>query len=392
MQGLVSLRRFGGLLALGACLAFGACGKPEKPAQANAPATAPEPAAETPLSQRSWSNITGGIGVSLKFAGDGGVLVDCETGGYCTAYRVEGVKWDGSAVALDVRYPDNVQRWRARVDSEGALQIEGGIWRPQTLFRCDAAPKIEVAPPYLCPESVPPPEPRGSEFKGKLVQGPGSPVWSGITEWPAGTTEILWGSEANGGDPCSPVLVPPADAPDGWTRFWTWRVYSPDALTETAILLRVVKMGGGVTSDISVVRRRQLSAWKAGGFDLDGVFLSYYPTAPGGIHSYFRAYGLQPGKDGKPALMRTYSFLGRGGEAVDSLEALRRYQKSSPMEVSEYKEVGIRATEDVDTACSPKDLGVLGNLKYRLKDVADGRVEYGMVGYLVADLTNSHPN
>jgi hypothetical protein len=62
------------------------------------------------------------------------------------------------------------------------------------------------------------------------------------------------------------------------------------------------------------------------------------------------------------------------------------------MEVSEYKEVGIRATEDVDTACSPKDLGVLGNLKYRLKDVADGRVEYGMVGYLVADLTNSHPN
>ena len=116
MQGLVSLRRFGSLLALGACLAFGACGKPEKPAQANAPATAPEPAAETPLSQRSWSNITGGIGVSLKFAGDGGVLVDCETGGYCTAYRVEGVKWDGSAVALDVRYPDNVQRWRARVD------------------------------------------------------------------------------------------------------------------------------------------------------------------------------------------------------------------------------------------------------------------------------------
>ena len=392
MQGLVSLRRRVCLVALGAGLALAACGKPDKADPAKAPADAPKPAAETPFSQRAWSNITGGIGVSLKFAGDAGVLVECETGGYCMAFRIEGVKWEGPAVTLDVRYPDAVQRWRARVDGEGALRIEGGIWRPQTLFRCDAAPKIETAPPYLCPESVPPPEPKGSDFKGKLVQGPGSPIWRGITEWPAGTTEILWGGEANGADPCSPVLVPPADAPDGWSRFWTWRVYSPDALTETAILLRVVKMGGRVTSDISVVRRRQLSAWSAGGFDLDGVFLSYYPTAPGGIHSYFRAYGLEPGKDGKPAVMRTYAFLGREGKAVDGLEALQRYQESSPMEVSEYKEMGIRATEDVDIACSPKDLGVLANLKYRMKDVADGRVEYGMLGYLIADLTNSHPN
>ncbi|WP_162599559.1 hypothetical protein [Phenylobacterium parvum] len=374
-------------------LVAASCGKAEKAA---APAAGPLVAASAPakpaLDLGQWSNITEGIGYSLKFQGDRAVLVECETGGYCSAYRVENVKWDGPAVEMDIRFPNGDQRWSARVQDDGGLKIWGGIWRPQDLLRCDAPTGRDDFPPYQCPADVPPPAERGTELKGRFPAGPGAPGWTGITEWPVGVAKVLWGSESNGADPCRPVLEPPADAPDGWTRFWTWRVYNPEELTETAILYRVVKLGGRTNTDLSVVRRRQLSAWAAGSPGLKGVFMAFYPTAPGGIQSYFRIHGLEPGAAGKRPVLRSYSQVGRGGEAIDPGESLRRYQSGSPMEVGEHRDIGARRTDDVEVACEPIDLGVFVNQTYRLRDVADGRVERGLLTYLVADLTDSHPN
>lgn len=62
------------------------------------------------------------------------------------------------------------------------------------------------------------------------------------------------------------------------------------------------------------------------------------------------------------------------------------------MEVGEYRDIGARRTDDVEVACEPIDLGVFVNQTYRLRDVADGRVKRGVLTYLVADLTDSHPN
>ena len=375
-----------------ACLAVAACGRSEKakapPSQAATPAAAE---ARPTFDRGHWSNISGGIGYSLKFEADRGVQVECETGGYCTAYRLENVKWEGRSVQMDVRYPNGDQRWSATVAEDGSLKISGGIWRPQELYRCDAPTGRSDFPPYQCPANVPPPAEKGTEVTGRFPMGPGSPRWTGITEWPQGVPGILWGSESNGADPCRPVLEPPSDAPDGWSRFWTWRVYDPDELTETAILYRTAKLGGRVTSDLSVVRRRQLNAWTAAAPGLKGVFLSYYPTAPGGIHSYFRIHGLETGGAGRRPVLRSYDLLGVDGKEIDILESLARYQRASPMEVGEHRDMGARRTETVETACEPIDLGVFANQQYRLKEVADGRVEYGVLTYLVADLTDSHP-
>ena len=98
-----------------------------------------------------------------------------------------------------------------------------------------------------------------------------------------------------------------------------------------------------------------------------------------------------PGGAGRRPVLRSYDLLGVDGKEIDILESLARYQRASPMEVGEHRDMGARRTETVETACEPIDLGVFANQQYRLKEVADGRVEYGVLTYLVADLTDSHP-
>jgi hypothetical protein len=179
-----------------------ACGRTDK---AKAPSTPPAlPAQAQPTFDRGhWSNISGGIGYSLKFEADRGVQVECETGGYCTAYRLENVKWEGRSVQMDVRYPNGDQRWSATVAEDGSLKISGGIWRPQELYRCDAPPgrsrglrgSMSAIPPSPIPDAL--------QILGRLGAAPEDLAGGGLVARTPVTGEVI----------CrTPVLSPEAAA------------------------------------------------------------------------------------------------------------------------------------------------------------------------------------
>lgn len=353
----------------------------------------------TPL-RRHWSNIGGGIGYSLQLEGSRGVLVECETGGYCTVYPIEQVTWSGADLTLTVRYPGAAQTWKASQRPEGRLQIEGGIWRAQTLFDCDDAWSDEQAPAYLCPVRLPlasiersegagadrpAAEGPAPEYTGRLVPGSGAPDWRPITSWPKGVAGILWGQEANGADACAPVLEPPPDAEHGWSRFWTWSVYDRESLTEYVILHRILVWGSKTQSELSVVKRPALVAWQAGTPRFATTFMTYHPPAPRDIHSQFRIQ-TRVQQDTMQAGLQSRDLIDRSGEDVDFTYAMQRHRKGSPLQATEHVEMGIGRAGGTEIACRPADLGVLASQRYRMRDVSRGTDTYGSMGELLQRL------
>jgi hypothetical protein len=365
-------------------------------ATADAAAADATPRAQEPPPRGQWSNINGGIGYGLQLDRDRGRLVECETGGYCSVYPVEDVRWGETELGLTVRYPGEAQAWKADYGPDGMLRITGGIWRAQTLFDCERASAAERAPPYLCPDPLPLPDgPPGErppadrpapEYDGRLKPGPQAPDWRAVASWPEGVAGILWGQEANGADPCAPVLEPPPGAEHGWSRFWTWRVFARDALTEYTILHRILVWGGKTSSELSVVQRRSLSVWRAGSPGFASTFMTYSPSAPRDIHSRFDIHTLSPQGEGRRAL-QSRGLIDRLGEEVDFTYALTRHRDGSPLQPSEHGEVGIGPPEGTETACRPEELGVLASLRYRMRDVSRGTDSYGRMGDLLDRLT-----
>lgn len=362
------------------------------PGAAAADATPP---VQEPPPRGRWSNINGGIGYGLQLDRDRGRLVECETGGHCSVYPVDGVRWGETELELTVLYPGEAQAWKADYGPDGTLRITGGIWRAQTLFDCEPAGGSERAPPYLCPAPLPLPDgPPGDrppadrpapEYAGRLSPGPQSPDWRAVAAWPEGVAGVLWGQEANGADACAPVLEPPSDAGHGWSRFWTWRVYARDALTEYTILHRILVWDGKVSSETTVVQRRSLSVWRAGSPRFASTFMTYSPSAPRDIHSRFEVRTLMPQGEGRRALQGR-GLIDRLGEEMDFTYALRRHREGSPLQASEQGDVGIGPPEGTETACRPEELGVLASLRYRMRDVARGTDSYGRMGELLGQM------
>lgn len=378
--------------ALITTMLLSACsGPPSPPAATMAPSeatTASAPSVEAPPAPEHghWSNIGGGIGYALQLEGRRGVLVECETGGHCAVFPVDEVDWEETALTMTVRYPGAAQVWKARYGLEGRLHIEGGIWRAQTLFDCTAARPEGHAPAYLCPQRLPlDPASPSPEYRGRLSPGPGAPDWRPITSWPAGVAGILWGQETTGADACAPVLEPPADAGHGWSRFWIWRVYDPTALTEYAILHRILVWGGKTQRELSVVQRPALAAWQAGAPRFATTFMTYHPPAPRDIHAEFRIHSRMTQSEARPAL-RSRGLIDRTGEALDFTYAMERHRKGAPLQAAEHLEIGIGPAEGTEVACRPEELGVLAGQRYRMRDVSRGTDSYGTMGDLLRRL------
>lgn len=379
-------------LSLAVAVLLTGCGAP---APAVPDGAAPVTAAASPNASRRdsgfWSNISGGIGYSLRLAGPTGTLVLCETGGYCTVHPVDQVVWGETGVGLRVRFRDTPEVWKASFGTDGTLRIESGIWREQLLFDCLADSMTDRGPPYLCPQG-PLPTPVGDEvpsldYSTQLRPGPSAPAWRPLERWPDGLVGILWGSEANGADACSPVLEPPSDASEGWSRFWTWRVHADDGLTEYTILHRVMRWNGRTDSELSVVKRRMLAVWSASASAprMRSVFLVYYPPAPRKIHPYFRVYELSAGGRGD-GLLHELGMVDRTLAEIDPLDALARHQRGSPLEASESVDIGVGRRTASESACTVDQLGVLASQLYRMRDVLRGTDEYGRLGDLLQHL------
>lgn len=382
-------------LSLAVSVLLTSCGAPA-PAVPDgaAPVTAAATtAAASPTASRRdsgfWSNISGGIGYSLRLAGPTGTLVLCETGGHCTVHPVDQLVWGETGVGLRVRFRDTPEVWKASFGTDGTLRIESGIWREQLLFDCLADSMTDRGPPYLCTQG-PLPTPVGDEvptldYSAQLRPGPSAPAWRPVERWPDRLVGILWGSEANGADPCSPVLEPPSDASEGWSRFWTWRVHAKDGLAEYTILHRVMRWNGRTDSELSVVKRRSLAVWSASAPRMRSVFLVYYPPAPRKIHPYFRVYEFSAGGGGD-GLLHDRGMVDRTLAEIDPLDALARHQRGSPLEASESVDIGVGRRTASESACTADQLGVLASQRYRMRDVLYGTDEYGRLGDLLQHL------